>query len=552
MKKFIHRSKVGVTLATLLLTVASVSPAIAANTVSDIDPSTGIERVAPGTNIFDSNSSGNTGFGSNLNLVYSNTNTFGVAGKPSDYNFLTNSNNNVIRSVGLATGTADNKNILNFSDLNTIDGRSNLLTNTDSNTIVGNANTITGNSPISRSKSNTITGDSNTLTDISNSNTITGNNNVFIKSNSNTITGNTNVLTDTTSSTITGNNAHVTNGNFVAVVGDGAVVNGNNTSALGANSSVSASDSSALGANSSVSATNSVALGANSIADRPNTVSVGAPGDQRQITNVANGTASNDAVNVGQWMAGNSITEGKIYRTGALAAALTGIMPLPYDPNSRTQVGMGVGGYHGENAVAIGINHYINESLLVNAGMSADGSERMWRGGLTWRLGHTTKRGELTVGNAEVDNLKSQLQQQQSDMQQLKEQVAALTSVAGQTSVVGQSPVHKIFIEDVLFAFDKDTLKQEAYPILDNVVAEAKKNPSWTYTLIGNTDSKGSKAYNMDLALRRATTVQNYLISQGVPANCLRIAEEGELQPKDTNATADGRAENRRVEIHVN
>ena len=621
MNKFLHKSKVGVTLATILMSVASISPAFAANTIIP----------NPGNNSLDVNSNGNTGYGDNLNLIYSDNNIFGVtADKPSNYNDLTHSSGNTIRSIGVDTGTVLNKNVLNYSNLNTIDGRSNNLTNSDSSTIIGNANQL------NYSNSSTITGNSNQITGSSTfnsaSNTITGDSNQLNISASNTITGNSNVLTNTNSSTVTGNGVHIADGNFVAVVGNDANVTGNNTTAVGDKSSVTADNSAAFGASSTASAlnstaigansqatgissaavgnsstasglnstaigansqatgtssasfgnsstasglnstaigansqatgansaavginsqangTNSVALGAGTIADRNDSVSVG----NRQITNVADGTAPNDAVNMGQWTAGNAITEGKIYRSGALAAALTGIMPLAYDPNSRTQVGVGVGGYHGENAVAIGINHYINESVLVNAGMSAEGSDRMYRGGLTWRLGHTTPRVEPVADTVEIDNLKSQLQQQQSEMQILKQQVAALTSVAGQTTVVAQSPEQKIVIQDVLFDFDKDTLQQQSYPILDNLVTTIKKNPSGTYLLVGNTDSKGSKEYNMDLSLRRVKTVQNYLISQGIPANLLSIATDGELQPKGTNTTAEGRAENRRVEIHVN
>jgi len=103
-----------------------------------------------------------------------------------------------------------------------------------------------------------------------------------------------------------------------------------------------------------------------------------------------------------------------------------------------------------------------------------------------------------------------------------------------------------------LFDFDKDTLQPQAYPILAKVITVANNNPHWTYVLIGNTDSTGPAAYNMDLSKRRVKTVQNYLITQGIPANLLSIDEKGEGQPIATNDTADGRAQNRRVEIHIN
>lgn len=133
--------------------------------------------------------------------------------------------------------------------------------------------------------------------------------------------------------------------------------------------------------------------------------------------------------------------------------------------------------------------------------------------------------------------------------------VVVETPVVVQPPVVvkpAQPPVQKIILQSVLFDFDSDTLQQQAYPILGNVIAVANKNPNWTYALIGNTDSTGPAAYNMDLSKRRVITVQNYLINQGIPANHLSIDEKGERQPISTNDTAEGRAQNRRVEIHIN
>ncbi|MDR3590313.1 MAG: OmpA family protein [Negativicutes bacterium] len=131
-------------------------------------------------------------------------------------------------------------------------------------------------------------------------------------------------------------------------------------------------------------------------------------------------------------------------------------------------------------------------------------------------------------------------------------QPPAVVQPALQPPVVVQPPAQKIVLQSALFDFDKDTLQQQAYPILDNVVALARQNPDWTFLLTGNTDSRGTDAYNMDLSLRRVKTVQNYFISQGVSTNRLSIDEKGERQPVATNDTAEGRAANRRVEIHIN
>ena len=67
----------------------------------------------------------------------------------------------------------------------------------------------------------------------------------------------------------------------------------------------------------------------------------------------------------------------------------------------------------------------------------------------------------------------------------------------------------------------------------------------------GHTDSVGSDAYNDKLSLRRAESVAAYLVSQGVDADKVKTAGLGESQPLADNATDDGRAQNRRVEIFV-
>ncbi len=79
-----------------------------------------------------------------------------------------------------------------------------------------------------------------------------------------------------------------------------ASATGSDSVAVGPNALASGDRSIALGAGSQAGAPNSVALGAGSIATRPNTVSVGSVGNERQITNVAAGTAATDAVNVAQ------------------------------------------------------------------------------------------------------------------------------------------------------------------------------------------------------------------------------------------------------------
>jgi autotransporter adhesin len=94
-------------------------------------------------------------------------------------------------------------------------------------------------------------------------------------------------------------------------VGFGASASGANATAVGTNASASGANSTALGAGANASAPNSVALGAGSVADQANTVSVGSSGNERRITNVADGRDNHDAVNVEQLKAG--IANAKAY-----------------------------------------------------------------------------------------------------------------------------------------------------------------------------------------------------------------------------------------------
>jgi len=66
----------------------------------------------------------------------------------------------------------------------------------------------------------------------------------------------------------------------------------------------------------------------------------------------------------------------------------------------------------------------------------------------------------------------------------------------------------------------------------------------------GHTDSRGSDAYNMDLSLRRAQSVRDYLVTKGIPSDRLVINGYGESQPIADNTTEEGRFQNRRVELN--
>jgi OOP family OmpA-OmpF porin len=104
---------------------------------------------------------------------------------------------------------------------------------------------------------------------------------------------------------------------------------------------------------------------------------------------------------------------------------------------------------------------------------------------------------------------------------------------------------------DTLYDFDKATLKPEGKATLDKVAADLAKIRLEVVIAVGNTDSVGSDAYNQALGQRRAQSVKAYLISKGVDGGRIYTESKGKSNPVATNATAEGRAKNRRTDIEV-
>lgn len=110
-----------------------------------------------------------------------------------------------------------------------------------------------------------------------------------------------------------------------------------------------------------------------------------------------------------------------------------------------------------------------------------------------------------------------------------------------------------IVINNLHFAFDSAEVNPADQAVLNDVAARLKKEaPDAKLAIAGFTDSVGSDAYNLKLSERRAVAVANYLVNAGVAqSSIVAVAGEGEANPVADNATADGRAMNRRVEIAI-
>lgn len=103
----------------------------------------------------------------------------------------------------------------------------------------------------------------------------------------------------------------------------------------------------------------------------------------------------------------------------------------------------------------------------------------------------------------------------------------------------------------VRFAFNSATLTDSSDPILDDTAQGLKDHPGLKVEIQGYTDGIGSVRYNLGLSQRRADAVRRYLIGQGVDPDQLTARGYGKADPVASNATAAGRAKNRRVVLYV-
>lgn len=104
---------------------------------------------------------------------------------------------------------------------------------------------------------------------------------------------------------------------------------------------------------------------------------------------------------------------------------------------------------------------------------------------------------------------------------------------------------------NITFATDQDQVIPAFYETLNAVALVINKYNRTFVDINGHTDSTGSASYNQALSQRRASSVASYLTSRNVDGRRLAINGFGDTRPIASNATPEGRAENRRVEIYL-
>ena len=137
-------------------------------------------------------------------------------------------------------------------------------------------------------------------------------------------------------------------------------------------------------------------------------------------------------------------------------------------------------------------------------------------------------------------------------MEKQKQEMQAATQGTGVEVVQTENNMIRVSIpSDVSFATGSSTLSPQFKTILRDLATTLKNNPSSSIFVVGYTDNTGSDSVNLTLSRKRAMSVMEYLVSQGVAANRFTVEGMGSKDPIASNATAEGRAQNRRVEIYV-
>jgi len=152
---------------------------------------------------------------------------------------------------------------------------------------------------------------------------------------------------------------------------------------------------------------------------------------------------------------------------------------------------------------------------------------------------------------AEVDQKAQTAGQNAASAQQMAD--AANNRVGVLTNTVANlDNYHAVAETSVKFGFNKDNLTPKSKEALDQLGGSISATKGYIITLEGGTDSVGSADYNYDLSQRRANSVIQYLATKySVPAHKIYVIGLGKDKPVDSNKTAQGRADNRRVDVRL-
>ena len=208
----------------------------------------------------------------------------------------------------------------------------------------------------------------------------------------------------------------------------------------------------------------------------------------------------------------------KLMMAATVSAVLITVGCAADDPHKRSKMGAAIG------AIVGGV-----------AGHQADGDKGKYVGAVVGAI------AGAAVGNY-MDKQHAELQKRLAE--EAARQELYITELPGNALKIGLA-------SEVSFDSGKHVIKPEAYATYNKIASVLKDFDKTVIHVVGHTDSDGSNEYNQALSERRASSVGNRLIAEGVPNGRVLLEGRGEREPIATNSTADGKRRNRRVDIVI-
>lgn len=199
----------------------------------------------------------------------------------------------------------------------------------------------------------------------------------------------------------------------------------------------------------------------------------------------------------------------------------------------------------GKNAI---IGGAAGGALGTGIGALIGGGKGAWIGAL---IGSAIGGGAGAAIGHEMDKQKAELEKELAGVRELASQKDTTYIIQTVKDSNNLQAIKVVLGNAILFNTGSAQLSPVAEAALSRIAFNLDQNPMTDMTIFGYTDNTGTYEINMQLSQERADAVKNYLISQGVAANRLIAVGKGWNDPIASNATVEGRAQNRRVEMYI-
>lgn len=199
----------------------------------------------------------------------------------------------------------------------------------------------------------------------------------------------------------------------------------------------------------------------------------------------------------------------------------------------------------GQNAIIGG-----GAGAAVGTGIGAliGGGKGAWIGAL---VGSAVGAGAGAAIGHEMDQQKKDLEKELASVKELASQKDTTYIIQTVKDSNNLDAIRLVLGNAILFNTGSSSLSSLAQATLSRIAYNLKQYPETDITVMGYTDNTGSEQLNMNLSQQRADAVMNYLISQGVSSARMKAIGNGWNNPIASNATPEGRAQNRRVELYI-